>query len=105
MDAVSENRIKEAVLPMERAVESAGKIIISDTSISNICNGSPLYTGGIVRLEDTIKKGDWVAIFSLKGELVAIGKAFANAKEMMKGRGTAAKIDRVLMKKETYPKF
>lgn len=104
MDAVKENRIKEVILPMELAVERTGKIIISDTSINNICNGSPLYIGGIIKLEDNIKKGDWVAIFSLKGELVAIGKAFMNSENIFKKkRGLAIKTDRVLMKKETYP--
>lgn len=105
MDAVSENRVKNVVLPMEAAIESVGKIIISDTSIDNVCNGSPLYTGGIVRLEDSIKKGDWVAVLSMKGELIAIGKSFSDSKDMMKRRGTAIKIDRVLMSKGTYPKF
>lgn len=105
IDAVTENRIKEAVLPMEAAIESVGKIIISDTSIDNVCNGSPLYTGGIVRLEDSIKKGDWVAVLSLKGELVAIGMSFSSSKDMLKRKGTAVKIDRVFMSKGTYPKF
>jgi H/ACA ribonucleoprotein complex subunit 4 len=105
MDAVSENRVKDAVLPMETAVESVGKIIISDTSISNICNGSPLYTGGIVRLEDNIQRGEWVIILSLKGELVAIGKAAMDSKDMLKRKGMTAKVDRVLMSKGTYPKF
>lgn len=104
MDAVQEDRIKEVILPMESAVETIGKIVVSDTSINNICNGSPLYVGGIIRLEDNIKKEDWVAIFSLKGELVAIGKAFMNSGDIFKKkRGLAVKTDRVLMKKGTYP--
>lgn len=103
-DAVEEKRIKEAVQPMELAVESVGKIVVSDNSISNISNGSPLYVGGVNRLEDNIKKGEWVAIFSLKGELVAIGKASMNSKDIYKKKkGLAIKVDRVLMKKGTYP--
>ena len=89
---------------MELAVESVGKIVVSDNSISNISNGSPLYVGGVNRLEDNIKKGEWVAIFSLKGELVAIGKASMNSKDIYKKKkGLAIKVDRVLMKKGTYP--
>lgn len=106
MDFAAEKRLEEAVLPMEVAIEAVGKIIISDTSVGNVCNGSPLYVGGIVRLEDSIKKGEWTALLSLKGELVAIGKAFMSSEEMLKQRkGTAVKVDRVLMQKETYPKF
>ena len=104
MDAVAEGKIKEVVLPMETVADSMKKAIVSDTAIDNVCNGSPLYTGGIARFEDNIKKGDWVAVMSNKGELVAIGKANINSKEVKK-RGTAVKIDRVLMKKGTYPKI
>lgn len=105
IDAVEEDRIKEVIHPMEIAVETVGKIIVSDTSIENICNGSPLYIGGIIKLEDSIKKGDWVALFSLKGELVAIGKSSMFSKEIFdKKRGMTIKTDRVLMKKGTYPK-
>jgi H/ACA ribonucleoprotein complex subunit 4 len=103
VDAVEENRLKDVIHPMELAVELIGKVVISDTTVDNICNGAPLAIGGIVRLEDNIKRGDWVAIFSLKGELVAIGRAFMNSEDMLnKKRGLAVKTDKVLMKKGTY---
>jgi H/ACA ribonucleoprotein complex subunit 4 len=101
--AGDERKLKEIILPMEMAVESVAKVIVSDNAIENICNGAPLAIGGIVRLEDKIKKGDWTAIFSLKGELVAIGKALLSSKEILeKNKGLAVKTDRVLMKKGTY---
>lgn len=102
-DAVDENRLRDVILPMELVVGGIGKVIISDTAVNNICNGSPVYVGGIVRLEDNMKKGDWVAVFSLKGELISIGKANMDSEEMFKKRrGLAVKTDRVLMKKDTY---
>jgi len=105
-DAVdSEEKLRELILPMEMIIESVAKVIVSDNAIDNICNGAPLAIGGIVRLEDKIKKGDWTAMLSLKGELVAIGKALLNSKEILeKNKGLAVKTDRVLMKKGTYPK-
>jgi len=103
MDAINENKLKDVILPMELAVENIGKVIISDTAVKNVCNGSPVYVGGIVRLEDKIKKEDWVAVFTLTGELISIGKANMNSKDMFKNkRGLAVKTDRVLMKKDTY---
>jgi H/ACA ribonucleoprotein complex subunit 4 len=100
-----EEKIREVILPLERAVETVGKIVISDTAIWNICNGAPLAIPGIVRLEDSIKKGDMVAIFSLKGELVALGKAVMSSEEIYKKRrGIAVKTDRVIMKKGVYPR-
>jgi len=106
VDAKEEGKLSEAIKPMELVVESVGKIIISDNAIDNICNGAPLAAGGVIRLEDNIKKGDWTAILSLKGELIAIGKASADSKEIMsKKSGIVVKTDRVLMKKGTYPKI
>ena len=102
-DAKEENRLKDVILPMEFVIESIGKIIISDNAIDSICNGAPLAIGGVVRLEDNIKKGDWVATLSLKGELVAFGKALLDSEEIFKKtKGLAVKTDRVLMKKGTY---
>jgi H/ACA ribonucleoprotein complex subunit 4 len=103
VDAVQENKLRDVVLPMELAIESIKKVIVSDNAIENVCNGAPLAVGGIVRLEDDIKKGDWIAILSLKGELVAIGRAMLSSKEIFeKRKGLAVKTDRVLMKKGTY---
>jgi len=103
-DAVgNEEKLREIILPMETAIEPIGKVTVSDNAIENICNGAPLAIGGIVRLEDNIKRGYWVAMLSLKGELVAIGKALLNSKEILeKNKGLAIKTDRVLMKKGTY---
>jgi H/ACA ribonucleoprotein complex subunit 4 len=102
----NEEKLREIILPMESTIESTGKVIVSDNAIDNICNGAPLAVGGVVRLENNINKGDWIAVLSLKGELVAIGKAILNSKEILeKNKGLAVKTDRVLMKKGTYPKF
>lgn len=102
----NEEKMREVILPMESIVEPIGKVVISDSAIENICNGAPLAIGGIVRMESTINKGDWVAILSLKGELVAIGRAVLNSKEILeKNKGLAVKTDKVLIKKGTYPRF
>jgi H/ACA ribonucleoprotein complex subunit 4 len=105
-DAVgNDEKMREVILPIECAVESIRKMVISDNAIDNICNGSALAVGGIVRLEEFIKKGDWTAMMTLKGELVAIGRAMMSTDEIMKTtRGLAVKTDRVIMKKGTYPR-
>jgi len=98
-----EDKLREIILPMEIVVEDIGKVIISDNAVDNICNGAPLALGGIVRYEDSVKKDELVAIFSLKGEVVAIGNSLINFKEISsKKRGLVIKTDRVLMKKGTY---
>ena len=93
--------IRDFVLPVEAAVEHLGKIIIKDSAVAAVANGSPLYTGGISRMQKNIGKDDLIAILTLRGELVSLAKANTTSQEMMK-RGLAAKTDRVIMEKGIY---
>lgn len=98
-----DEKIRELILPVEAAAEHLGKIIVKDSAIATIVDGSPLYTQGISKVEEGIKKDDLIALISLKGELIALAKANMNSDEMMK-KGLAAKTDRVIMQKGIYPK-
>ena len=95
--------IREMILPIEAAIEHLGKIIVKDSAVPAVINGSPLYTQGICMIQKGIKKDDMVAVLTLKGELVALAKANMNSEEML-GRGMAAKPDRVIMEKGAYPR-
>jgi len=90
--------IKKFILPVEAAIEHIGKIIVKDSAIGSISNGSPVYSNGIIKLEKTIKKNDLIAILTTRKELIALAKANLSAKEMIEKRGLAAKTDRVIMK-------
>ena len=100
-----EEGLRTLVMPVERGVEHLGKVIVKDTAIDALCNGAPLSSGGISRLEDGIVKDDLVAVFTLKGELVAIGKAAATSDDIMKKKLMAVRTDRVIMKRGVYPRF
>ncbi|RLF99544.1 MAG: RNA-guided pseudouridylation complex pseudouridine synthase subunit Cbf5, partial [Candidatus Wolframiiraptor sp.] len=51
-----------------------------------------------------VKKGQMVAMMTLKGELVALGKSRMDAKEIIeKDRGIAVDTERVIMPRGTYP--
>lgn len=93
--------IREFILPVEAAIEHLGKIIVKDSAVSVIINGSPLYTQGVSMMQKGIKKDDTIAILTLKGELVALAKANMNSEAML-GKGLAAKTDRVIMEKGAY---
>ncbi len=101
-----DEKLMEIIYPAEIVAESIKNVIIDDGAVDAICNGAPLAVPGILRIENGIKNGDWVGMFTLKGELVAIGKAVLTSNEMYKRKkGIAVKTDRVLMKKGTYPKM
>lgn len=99
-----ENSLDEKVQPPEMAVNHIKKIVVKDSAIFSLLNGSPLYGKGILRLEKSIKENDLVAVLSGKGELVCIAVAKIDT-DQMKNRNLCLRPDRVLMKKGTYPKF
>ncbi len=102
----NEEQIRKIIMPIENALETAGakKIFIKDNAINKICNGAPLGAGGICKLDEDIAKGDLVGIFSLKNELVAIGKSLSDSASIHKLKsGIVVATDRVVMKLGTYP--
>lgn len=106
VDAKEDNRLKDVILPLEIVADNVKNVVIKDSAVDAVCNGAPLAVTGILSIQDGIEKGELVGIFSLKGELVAIGKALMNSTEMFKSKkGLAIKTDKVLMKKGIYPKM
>jgi len=101
-----ESLLRKCVLPMERAVEHLLKITIRDSAVDALCHGADLASGGILRLDKNIKKGETVAILTLKGELVASGEALENADEIHKSsKGIMVTTKKVFMEPGTYPKM
>ena len=101
-----EKLLRKILIPIEYALPHLKKVVISDSAIDPICRGSPLYVGGIVRIQKNIQKEELVAIYSLKEELVALGIAKMTSKEMFKNqKGLAVKTDKVIMKIGTYPRW
>jgi H/ACA ribonucleoprotein complex subunit 4 len=101
-----EELIRKVILPVEKAVEYLPKITTRNSAVDAICHGANLAIPGIVKLDADIHKDDPVAIFTLKEELVAIGKARMDTKAMLiNDTGIAVKTKRVVMKPGTYPKM
>ncbi|MEK6934914.1 MAG: RNA-guided pseudouridylation complex pseudouridine synthase subunit Cbf5, partial [Nanoarchaeota archaeon] len=66
----NEKEIKKIIKPFEDAVEHLPKIWVLDSTVNPLCHGADLYVVGISKLNDKINKGDFVAIFTLKNELI-----------------------------------
>src|SRR5947209_16970097 len=97
---------RRIVRPMEAAFELVPKIILRDSAVSAVCHGADLAVPGVVRLWDGIRPGGSIALFTLKGELVALSKALMSTEQIMKeDHGLAAKTVRVVMPPETYPRM
>lgn len=100
----NEKNLRKFLIPVEFSILHAKRVFVKDSAADSICNGSPVYPNGIVRIQEGIEAGELIAIYSLKEELVAIGIAKMNSEKMFKAKkGIAIRTDRVIMKKGIYP--
>ena len=101
-----ESLVRRIVRPMEDAFDYIPKVYIRDSAVSSICHGADLAVPGIVKLSEGIRPKTAIALFTLKGELVALARALLATEQMIKDeRGLAAKTVRVTMPTDTYPKL
>ncbi len=101
----NEKPLRNVLMPVEYAILHVKRVFVKDSSISNICNGAPVYPNGITRIQEGIVRGETVAVYSLKEELVALGIAKMTSEEMFeRKKSTAVRTDRVIMEKGIYPK-
>lgn len=98
--------LRKLVLPMEAGVGHLPKIWVFDTTVDSICHGASLKVPGISKVESDIQVDDFVAVMTLKNELVAFGKTQMISKEMQKKEsGIAVRLERVFMEPNLYPKM
>ena len=99
-----ESYLRNAIKPMEVAADHLPQIFIKDSAVEAICQGAKLAAGGISMLSKGIKRGDLVAIKSLKGELVASGIALASTEEIMNADSAlVVNTNKVFMQPGVYP--
>lgn len=99
-----ESYLRKYILPMETATDHLPKVYIRDSAVDAICHGANLAAGGIAFLSENIKKHDNVAIFTLKGELVASASALFNIEEIIESStGIMFNTNKVFMDTEIYP--
>ncbi|MCD6323583.1 MAG: RNA-guided pseudouridylation complex pseudouridine synthase subunit Cbf5 [Desulfurococcales archaeon] len=100
-----DSQLRKAILPGEYCVSHLPKVVVTDSAAASITYGADLAVPGISYIHQGIRKGDDVAIFTLKGELVATGIAQMHTEEVLeKGRGIAVKTKRVIMGRDVYPR-
>jgi H/ACA ribonucleoprotein complex subunit 4 len=100
-----ETFLREIIKPMEIAVKDLKKVVAKDTAVDAICHGADLSARGVCLVEKGIKRGETVAIFTLKNEVVAIGKSLASSEEILRARsGIMVETKRVVMERGVYPR-
>ncbi len=101
-----EKFLRKFIHPVEEMLSHLPAIIVKDSAVDAICHGANVAIPGIAMVDTGIRKGNVVAIKTLKGEAVAIGEALMKTREIMEqDTGIAVDIKRVIMKPGTYPKM
>ena len=96
--------IRDIIQPLERLLDHLPKIVIRDSAVDALCHGANLAVPGVVEIDSDIKKGDMVAILTMKNEGVALADSMMSTEEVIqKDKGVCASLVRVLMNKGTYP--
>jgi H/ACA ribonucleoprotein complex subunit 4 len=99
-----EEKLREVLHPIEHAVQDLKKVVIKDSAVNAVANGSNLGSTGISKLQDGIREAEMIAIMTLKGELVALATAEMTAEEMYGEEDTAATLEKVFMDPSEYPR-
>jgi len=101
-----EEPLRSLIHPPERCLDHLPKIYADDGAINSLTHGGQLAVPGIIKLSEQIKKGDKVAVFSLKEEAVLLGTAQLSTEAILKQeKGIAVKTDRVLMDDNVYSRI
>ncbi len=99
-----EDKIRQLVKPIEFATYYMKTAVMRDSAVDAICHGAQLAVPGILQISPNIVKGDTICMYTLKGELVAIGEALMSTEEIVgASKGLAFMTKRVIMKAGTYP--
>lgn len=100
-----ESWLRQVVRPVEELVGHLPRIVIRDSAVDALCHGADLAIPGVVEVQKDLAEDDLAAVFTLKGELVAVGRAkMAAAAATTRDGGIVLKTERVVMSPGTYPR-
>ena len=101
----NEEKIRSLIKPIELALEGVLSVAVKDSAVDALCHGAQVAIPGIVAVDKNIRKGNLVAVYSLKGEIVALAEANMELEEIRENdKGIAFTIKRLIMKPDTYPR-
>lgn len=100
-----ESRLHSMIKPVEVALSELKSVVIGDSAVDAMCHGAQLAIPGILRVHPNLKKGEIVAIYTQKGEAVALAEPIMTTDEIVDAaRGYAFETKRIIMAPDTYPR-
>jgi H/ACA ribonucleoprotein complex subunit 4 len=100
-----DSKLLRLLQPIEHALSEIKSVIIRDSAVDALCHGAQLAIPGILAISQNLKKDDLVAIYTQKGEVVALAEALLTESEIQENtKGYAFQTKRIIMAPNTYPK-
>jgi len=100
-----DSKLLKFIQPIEHALSEVKSVVIRDTAVDALCHGAQLAIPGILEISPILKKGELVAIYTQKGEVVALAESLMSDYEINDSvKGQAFQTKRIIMAPSTYPK-
>merc|ERR1711977_557762 len=100
-----ESYLRRVIKPLEALLTTYKRIVVKDSTVNAICYGAKLMIPGLLRFASEIEVNEEVVLMTTKGEAIALGIAEMTTAVMATvDHGVVAKIKRVIMERDTYPR-
>ncbi|MCH9041771.1 MAG: RNA-guided pseudouridylation complex pseudouridine synthase subunit Cbf5 [Nitrosopumilus sp.] len=100
-----DSKLMKMIKPVECAFSELKSVVIRDSAVDAMCHGAQLAIPGVLQISPNLKKGDIVAIYTQKGEVVALAESMMSEEEIRDAtKGYAFETKRIIMAPNTYPK-
>lgn len=100
-----ETYLRRVIKPLEALLVGHKRIIVKDSAVNAICYGAKVMLPGVLRYDDGIETNQEIVIVTTKGEAVCLAIAMMTTASIAScDHGVVAKIKRVLMQRDLYPR-
>lgn len=100
-----ETYLRRVIRPLEALLTNHKRIIMKDSAVNAVCYGAKIMLPGILRYDDAIEMGQEIVVCTTKGEAICLAIAQMTTATMAScDHGVVAKIKRVIMERDTYPR-
>ncbi|XP_039622445.1 H/ACA ribonucleoprotein complex subunit DKC1 [Polypterus senegalus] len=100
-----ETYLRRVIFPLEKLLISHKRLVMKDSAVNAICYGAKIMLPGVLRYEDGIEMNQEIVVITTKGEAICIAIALMTTAVISTcDHGIVAKIKRVIMERDTYPR-
>uniref|UniRef100_A0A8D0HVM7 H/ACA ribonucleoprotein complex subunit DKC1 n=1 Tax=Sphenodon punctatus TaxID=8508 RepID=A0A8D0HVM7_SPHPU len=100
-----ETYLRRVIFPLEKLLTSHKRLVMKDSAVNAICYGAKIMLPGVLRYEDGIEINQEIIVITTKGEAICMAIALMTTAVISTcDHGIVAKIKRVIMERDTYPR-